>query len=113
MTQEIESVRECNEFRLVSSLPEILLIYGHPRMYAGAEPLVRDLSTLDLDSHRWVMSQMFFSTPTRIHGLLHYQSPSQLFFLGYKCGKCDQVYLVPEVKDTNELANAMRHACHE
>lgn len=105
---------EIDEHKLAASLPEILLIYGHPRMYAGADP-IHGLSPrdFDLDSHKWVMLQMFFSTPTRIHGLLHLESASQIFFIGYKCERCNRIYLVPDVKDSNEVANAMRHACHE
>jgi hypothetical protein len=117
VTQEIESVRSHNkrdfdEYKIAASLPDILLIYGTPRMYAGALPLT-NLSTVDLDANRWVMQRFWFTTPTRIHGLLHFQSPAQLFFVGYKCDCCDRIFLVPAIKDSNELANAMRHACHE
>jgi hypothetical protein len=107
-----QSRREFAEFELAASLPKILLIYGTSRLPAGAMEVDLNTSTIDLDSHRWAMEKMWFFTPNRINGVLHYQGPAQLFFLGYKCSNCNRVFLVPDIKWSNELSDAMRHACH-
>ena len=103
--------REFHEYKLATSLPEVLLIYGHPRMYAAQEPVDRP-STLNFDSHKWAMERIWFTTPIRIHGLLHMEAPAQIFFMGYKCSNCNRIFLVPDIKDINELSDQMRHACH-
>jgi hypothetical protein len=59
-----------------------------------------------------LLCQVWYTTPKRIHGLLHYDGPSQLFFVGYECGKCGEVFLVPDtVEDERLLVFAMRHGC--
>lgn len=119
MTQEIEPVKfsftnqhQFSEYKFAASIPEILLIYGHPRIPAGVKPGIDISTTFDIDSHRWVMERIWFTTPTRISGLLHMAGPVQTFFMGYKCGKCDRIFLVPDIKDLNGLSDAMRHFCH-
>ena len=128
MTQEVESIlshkrREFAEFELAASLPEILLIYAASRpLPIGAVEVGLDTRTFDLDAHRCVMSKMWFYTPNRVHGMLHYHSlqnkindkrPMQLYFLGYLCSKCNQIFLVPDIKSSEELPDKMRHSCHD
>lgn len=119
MSNEIKSSSEQNsadfaEYKLAVSLPDRLIIYGTPKIPYGAAVPGFDISTVDIDSNRWLMEKMFFSTHTRIYDVLHLQTVTQLFFIGYKCGKCQRVFLVPEkVQDDSDVANSVRHACHE
>ena len=72
--------REFDECKLASSLPDVLVIYGNPKLPTsaiGPDPAV--FTTVDIDSNRWVMERIWFVTPTRIHGLLHLQTLTQLF----------------------------------
>ena len=114
MTSHVQeqSRREFAEFELAASLPEILFVYGTPRLPAGAMEVDLNTSTFDLDAHRRAMEKIWFFTPNRVNGVLHYQGPARLFFLGYKCSDCNRVFLVPDIKSSNELFDAMRHACH-
>ena len=65
-----------------------------------------------VDDDRVIMRSQFFTTSKRIHGIWHYEAPNQLFFIGYECMKCGEVYLVPDsVKSHAELSEAMQHGC--
>jgi hypothetical protein len=117
MSQEIDLIREqtrrdFSELTLAMSLPEILFIYAEPHVLAGAAKADLTVGAFNLDEHRYAMSKMWFYTPNRVHGLLHYQGPVQLFFLGYLCTKCGRVFLVPDIKSIDDLSDKMRHACH-
>ena len=70
--------------------------------------------SLVIPDHRILMHQVRYTTPKRIHGLLHGYAPPQLMFVGYECGVCHEVFLVPDsVTNTSELGVAMRHGCTE
>ena len=70
------------------------------------------LSTIPDD--RITFQQVWYTTPKRIYGLLHYEVPSQIFFMGYECGRCHQIFLVADsVHDEPGLCAALRHACTE
>ena len=61
---------------------------------------------------RIIMSSILYTTPKPIHGVLHYDSPTQIFAVGYLCGKCEHIFLVPStVYDDTSLAKALRHSC--
>ena len=61
-----------------------------------------------------LMSQQFFTTGKRIHGILHYDGPTQIFFIGYLCNACSEIFLVPDtVVDDSTLSEAMSHGCME
>lgn len=67
--------------------------------------------TMEADP-RIIMHSVYYTTNKRIHGLRHYESTNQLFFLGYECQECGEVFLVPEsVKDQGTLGEAMQHGC--
>jgi hypothetical protein len=69
---------------------------------------------ISINDERFLLIQVLYTTHDRIHGLLHYEGATQLFFVGYKCGKCDQVFLVPDtVHDDPTLAGSLRHYCME
>jgi hypothetical protein len=99
-----------NQF--AGSLPGVLILHqDYPPILRGAVSPGFDPTTTITDN-RIPLQQVFYTTPDHIHGLLHYESPSQLFFMGYKCGQCEEVFLVPDsVHDETELAQAMRHGC--
>lgn len=106
--------REFDEYKLTSELPEVLLVYVHPHI-GGAMDLSNGFSSLKptgIDTERWVMSPVWFTTPNVIHGLLHRKGPNQIFFMGYKCERCNHIFLVPEIKSVDELGEKMRHGCH-
>lgn len=98
--------------KFAGSLPGILILYqDYPPVPGGAINPGFDLLTTITDN-RIALQILYFTTPDRIHGLLHYESPSQLFFMGYKCGQCNKVFLVPDsVHDETTLAQSMRHGC--
>jgi hypothetical protein len=80
------------------------------RWPAGAEPGF-DISKVQPDD-RMVMKQIFYTTPKRIHGLIHYEGPTQLFFVGYECALCSEIFLVPDsVNSMRSLTDAMEHGC--
>lgn len=97
--------------KFAGSLPGILILYKDPSIPGGAiDPNFYPATTIV--DNRIPLQQVFYTTPDRIHGLLHYESPSQLFFMGYKCGQCNEVFLVLDsVHDETGLVQAMRHGC--
>ena len=99
------------KWKFAGSLPPVLILSaGHYPLASGAEPGF-NMSAAQPDD-RILMKQVFYTTPKRIHGLLHYESPTQLFFVGYDCGVCNEVFLVPEsVNNMCSLADAMEHGC--
>ena len=94
-------------------LPPILILsalFVTTLWRAGTAPGF-DISAVRLDD-RILMKQVLYTTPKRIHGLLHYESLTQLFFVGYDCGVCNEVFLVPDsVNNMRSLADAMGHGC--
>jgi hypothetical protein len=99
------------KWKFAGSLPPVLIMStGHYPLAGGAEPGF-DISKMQLDD-RILMKQVFYTTPKRIHGLLHYESPTQLFFVGYDCVLCGEVFLVPDsVNNIRSLTDAMEHGC--
>lgn len=98
--------------QFVAALGEhiILPVDIDPVKYAGSM-LPPDAFDMHIDD-RIIMPLVFFKTGKHIHGVMHYESPAQLFFIGYQCGKCDEIFLVPNsVTDHTTLAAAMRHKC--
>jgi hypothetical protein len=92
--------------------PVIVLSSDPPQIPCGATVTEFDPNT-PIPDRRILMSQVWYITPKRIHGLLHYESPTQLFFVGYECGNCRRVFLVPDSvrQDDTALAVALRHGC--
>ncbi len=108
---ESKTQSEFEKWRSAGSLPAILVlnISHHPVTYGAAPGF--DINAVQPDE-RILMKQLWFTTPKRIHGLLHYDGPNQLLFLGYECSICGEVFLVPdEVTDMYSLGDAMRHGC--
>jgi hypothetical protein len=67
-----------------------------------------------IPDRRILMRQVWYTTPKLVHGLLHYDGPHQLFFVGYECGRCGEIFLVSDtVEDEAGLAGALRHGCTE
>lgn len=57
-----------------------------------------------------------YFTNHRIHGLYIHEDlgleRTRLFFYGYKCEECGEVFLVPDtVKDDRTLSHALAHDC--
>jgi hypothetical protein len=99
------------KWKFAGSLPQILVMYSAPSIPMGAfQP---DFDTLKVQTDdRFVMRQVLYTTPKRIHGLLHYDASNQLFFIGYECGKCEQVFLVPDSVDSEDkLQRSLQHGC--
>lgn len=97
--------------KFAGSLPATLVFavdtplpYGAAAMGFGISQVIPDRSI--------IMSQVWYTTPKLIHGLLHYDGPRQLFFVGYECGQCGEIFLVPDtVEDEARLALELRHGC--
>ena len=102
---------EFDTWKFARDLPPVLVLnLDHHFLAYGAEPGF-EIDKVIVDD-RILMLQVFYTTPDRIHGLLHYEGPTQMHFMGYKCGVCSEVFLVPvEVTDMYSLAQAMRHGC--
>lgn len=82
-----------------------------PISYGNADAF--DLSKVHIPEDVF-MEQLWYTTPQKIHGIFHYEGPTQLFFCGYKCNKCNEVFLVPDTVDNEpRLICALRHACME
>jgi len=108
------SKSEFDKRKFAGSLSAVLVIHASlpPLPVGAAGPGFDVRSTVAGD--RIVLQLVFYTSPTRIHGLLHYEGPNQLFFMGYECGQCHQIFLVPDsVHDETSLHEAMRHACTE
>lgn len=95
-------------------LPPIIRIPRQHSPLAGAT-LPDDFDVFQVRTdYAILMECVWFTTPHRIHGIFHYQSPNQLFFCGYKCQECGEIYLTPDsVKDEAGLLDAMNHKCME
>ena len=102
---------EFDKWKFVKDLPPILVInVPHYPLAGGLRPGFDINATFQDD--RILMKQVFYSTHKRIHGFLHYDGPTQLFFMGYECQMCNEIFLVPdEVHDNYTLAEAMKHGC--
>jgi hypothetical protein len=88
----------------------VLPVEVSPVRYAGSM-LPLDAFEVHTDD-RIIMSKVFYTTNKPIHGIMHYEGATQLFFLGYQCGKCDEIFLVPDsVVDEVGLARSMWHKC--
>jgi hypothetical protein len=94
----------------VGSLPPVLTLAADPPpLPCGAAFPGTEFAIID---RRIILKQVRYTTPKRIHGLLHYDGPTQLFFVGYECGQCGEVFLVPDtVTDYAILARSMYHGC--
>lgn len=106
-----KAAAEFRKWKFAGSLPQILVMYSAPSIPMGAfQP---DFDTLKVQTDdRFVMGQVLYTTPKRIHGLLHYDAPNKLFFIGYECGKCEQVFLVPDSVDSEDkLQGSLQHGC--
>lgn len=96
-------------WEFASSLPTTLVLAADIPLLGGAVGFDFSQTIPDRRIH---MRQVWYTTPKRIHGLLHYDGPHQLFFVGYECGRCGEIFLVPDtVKDEAGLAGALRHGC--
>lgn len=99
--------------KFTSSMPPIIRVPVRLKPVGGAIAPGEDISRVQLED-AFLMVQQWFTTSKRIHGILHYESPTQLFFLGYECNACHEIFLVPDsVKDDADLMEAMRHSCME
>ncbi len=99
------------KWKFAGSLPSHLVLYVGCYPLAGAQAPGFDVSAVQVDD-RILMSLVFYTTLKRIHGLLHYEGASQMFFMGYECGLCGEIFLVPDsVNDKRNLAEAMGHGC--
>jgi hypothetical protein len=59
-----------------------------------------------------VMDLVWYKTYDHIYGLRHFEKQGGMFFAGYKCRFCEDVYLIPEKANTeNEVYDSMRHWC--
>ena len=97
--------------KFAGSLPAALVLAADISLPYGAVAMGFDISQV-IPDRRIIMHQFWFSTPKRIHGLLHYDGPRQLFFVGYECSQCGEIFLVPDmVEDEARLALELRHGC--
>lgn len=108
------SKAEFSKQKFASSLPEVLILErDYPPLPVGAIDPGMDIASA-IPDQRILLRLIFYTTPKRIHGLLHYDGTNQLFFMGYECGECGEVFLVPDsVEDEAGLAKALRHGCME
>lgn len=115
-----------------SGIPFKIVMYDTPRMGGAIHP-GREMSIVDTyDTDRWLMELVTFYTIAKIHGLLVWeryrssvsytkqpmfmppQPTGELYFFGYKCSRCKEIYLVPDsIKSVDDLPAAMRHECRE
>ena len=108
------SKSDFNLWKFTGSLPGILVMRQapHPIPASGFNTAFDPYATTD--DYRFVMDLVTYTTPNRVHGLLHYEGSAQLFFFGYKCGNCRRVFLVPDIaSDEYTLAESLRHGCME
>jgi hypothetical protein len=95
--------------KFASSLPTTLVLAADIPLLGGAVGFDFSQTIPDRRIH---MHQVWYTTPKRIHGLLHYDGLHQLFFVGYECGQCGKIFLVPDtVEDVPGLVQALRHGC--
>jgi hypothetical protein len=102
------------KWKFAGSLPAMLVLpCDYPPIPCGA--LAAEFDTFKVEPDRRIlMKQVWYTTPKRIHGLLHYDGPTQLFFVGYECGECAEVFLVPDtVENETGLVKTLRHKCTE
>lgn len=113
-----------------SGIPFTIVMYDAPRMGGAIHP-GREINITDsMGMDRWLMELVTFYTIAKIHGLLvweRYRTPhsftakmaignaqptGELYFFGYKCSRCKEIYLVPDsVKSADDLPAVMRHEC--
>lgn len=99
------------KWKFAGSLPATLVFAADIPLPGGAMTVGFDISQA-IPDRRIIMSQVRFTTPKHIHGLLHYDGPHQLFFVGYECGQCGEIFLVPDtVEDEPGLVRALQHGC--
>ena len=99
------------KWNFAGSLPATLVFAADMPLLSGA--MAFDFNRVIPDS-RILMRQVWYTTPKLVHGLLHYDGPHQLFFVGYECGRCGEIFLVSDtVEDEAGLAGALRHGCTE
>ena len=99
------------KWKFAGSLPATLVLAADIHLLGGAVGF--DINQA-IPDRRILMHQVWYTTPKRIHGLLHYDGPYQLFFVGYECGRCGKIFLVPDtVGDEPGLVQALRHGCME
>ena len=99
------------KWKFAGSLPTTLVLAADIPLLGGAVGFDFDRVIPDRRIH---MRQVWFTTPRLVHGLLHYDGPHQLFFVGYECGRCGKIFLVPDtVGDEPGLVQALRHGCME
>jgi hypothetical protein len=99
--------------QFAGNLPPVLVLNADlPPIPCGAIAPGFGIST-PIPDRRILMHQVWYTTPKRIHGLFHYDGPTQLFFVGYECQECHEVFLVPDSVEQDEvnLAAAVRHGC--
>src|SRR5580658_7000186 len=97
----------------ICGLPKVIVVLDLTPMRGGAMCPGDDLSIVAVDTTSKAMELMMFHTPAPIHGLLMWERERQrisfdgnasfppprqvnLFFFGYKCGKCKEVYLLSD-----------------
>lgn len=98
---------EFERHKFVAMMPHVIQVPTRVGLPGGA---FNDFPTVTVDY--FAMTQVWFTTNERVHGIFHYEGATQLFFLGYKCGKCNEVFLVPDtVTDEEQLLTAMQHGC--
>lgn len=92
-------------------MPPNALCMEAGRLVPGGAMTPGDAFEIKTDE-RFIMKIIFYTTAKRIHGIWHHESPNQLFFAGYECLKCGEIYLIPDwVKTLSDLAEAMKHGC--
>src|ERR1700678_4389603 len=91
--------------KFVSKMPPLIRINVNLRPIGGAGAINPDYDVLHVQLEDAVlMMQQFFTTGKRIHGILHYEGLTQLFFMGYECNACHKIFLVPDtVVDDSSL----------
>jgi hypothetical protein len=114
----------------ICGLPRFVILHEPYRVPGGAMCAGDDFSVISVDStYQWLMELTMFHTPVPVQGLLMWsrqrqfmpiagskfpppQPPPELYFFGYKCQRCGQIYLLPDsVKVPDEIPAAMQHEC--
>lgn len=104
--------------------PTLRLYRSYPLVPVGAMEPGYDISTVDARSGFIPMHFVLYTTFHKVNGLLSMERTefrpdqvdpvNQLYFFGYHCLDCNEVFLVPDsVKDESDLGKAMRHGCSD
>src|ERR1700728_148998 len=56
-----------------------------------------------------LMRRLLFVAPSQIHGILCHDDGAQVFYVGFECSTCKEIFLVPDVADRTEFFSAMKH----